>query len=863
MTALLAASNNSGTTVLFIGVTVLILLFWYLATEKERRKKYLGSIIIAAISVCSLFAIISPSKLSEVISGNLPMRKATHLNGGIDLVGGTQVVLEIKPNVDPKTNELIPVNATAMNSAKETLEKRINKSGTLNAPITIVGNRLEIQIPKLAPEVADNLIKELTTAAKLSIHAVHPNSQAIGARVSAKIEELRKTDPEASAILEDGRVNPELYDIVDIGYKALPQTIRDEKTGEELGANYVIIRNKSEIASRDISEAGQNPMTPSEVYVTLTSEGGDKMLNFTKTLTPQKDFLATVLDNKIVNKAVLNADRLGKRFVISGLHEKGEAERLIKALKNPLDNDIEVMERRSVSASLGETTVNQGIKAGIAGLALTLLFVVIYYRFAGIIALIGLVVNILILFGAMAAFNASFTLPGIAGIILTIGVAVDANVLIYERMREELKLKKSVKAAISAAYEKAFSAIFDANITTLITAVILYWQASGSVKGFAVTLTIGILGTLIAALLCTRVLFAWFTDNGMLKKMNFMNLVPNRAIDFLSQRKLSFSLSAFLLIGSLVFTGIKGGDARGIDFVGGEIIRMEIPAGQAYTQPQIDKLIKDLPLSKAYNIQIEEPTAADKAYIAIKCAEEDAVKIETKIREALPGFNEKVQATDQSGKLIVNENGTPQEVFAVSANTEKVSAAMGSEFLKNSLIALAIGLFAVMIYITVRFEFSFAIGAFFALLHDIIIVLGLLVVLGQEFSLIHVGAFLTLAGYSINDTIVVFDRIRESLTSRRGEVKDIINEAISSTLSRTVLTSLTTFVAVLVLFIFGGAALKNFSLTIMLGVIVGTYSSIFIASPIVYIFSKSRGINLRRELLDANIEAEVNPAGNR
>ena len=191
---------------------------------------------------------------------------------------------------------------------------------------------------------------------------------------------------------------------------------------------------------------------------------------------------------------------------------------------------------------------------------------------------------------------------------------------------------------------------------------------------------------------------------------------------------------------------------------------------------------------------------------------------------------------------------------------ETISASLGSEFLTTAVWALLIGLFGIMIYITVRFEFSFALGAFAALIHDILICLGIVVLSGQQLSLIHVGAFLTIAGYSINDTIVVFDRIREDLKMKRGDVEDVMNQAISATLSRTVLTSITTFVAVLVLFIFGGSSLSAFSFTIMLGVIVGTYSSIFIASPIVYIWSKIRGVNLRRELLDAQLEAEVTPA---
>ena len=813
-----ATQAESGTTVLMIGVTVLILLFWYLATEKLKKKRNLGSVIVAAVTICSLFAIISPGNIGSVLSGDKTFAEASNLNGGIEIVGGTSVILEVKPNIDPETNEPIPLTPQAMDSAKIILEKRINSSGALDAPVNIVGNRLEIQIPKLAPEEAEKLIDLLTTSAKLTIHSLHRESRFL-----------------ADKVANDGEIIP--------GFKALPFTETDKDTGEKTTSN-VLVKRREALSGKYVKLAYVTQDYSIVEIEQLTSEGGDKMKEFTSTLTQNVDSIATVLDGKVVNYANLAAKTLGKRFQISGLDSKEEAEDLVKALQNPLENDIEILEQRSISASLGEATVKQGIYAGLIGLALTVVFIALYYRFAGIIALIGLLVNIIILFGAMAAFGASFTLPGIAGIILTIGVAVDANVLIYERMREELDRGKSVKSAIAAAYEKAFVAIFDANATTLITAVILFWQASGSVKGFAVTLTIGIIGTLLASLLCTRVLFWWASDLGLLKDIKFMDLMPKKAVDFLSKRKPAFILSAVLIVGGLIFIGAKGKDNLGIDFTGGNITRFSVPADTKVDQSNLTTEITKLDLTRVPSLQIEQPAGSD-PIIVIKSDPADTDNIITKVRSTVDGFDVK--------------NGAGN--FVIQANSEKVSATMGGEFLQNAIYALIFGLFAVMIYITVRFEFSFAVGAFFALLHDILICLGILFLIGDELSLIHIGAFLTIAGYSINDTIVVFDRIRESLQSQRGEVKDVMNAAISSTLSRTILTSVTTFTAVLVLFIFGGKALSDFSLTIMIGVVVGTYSSIFIASPVVYLFSKYKGINLRRELLDANLEAEVNPAG--
>jgi len=828
MTSLATATGNDTTMVLFSGVSLLILLFWYLAADKEIVKRNVGTIIMAAIAMLSAFAIISPANIFSVISGKKSFSEAHNLSGGIEIVGGTSFIIEVKPNEeydqDTDSYKKIPLTPEAMDTAKTILEKRLNESGQLDAPVTVLDNRLEIQIPKIDPAVADELETKLTTAAKLTIHKVHPQSEVFGQLVS----EGKKLVP---------------------GFRAYPQEVKDnnnktvfDENGEPV-IRYILVNRKPAITGKYIIGAYPNYQTNTDVSIELSNEGGKIMEAFTRTLRPKVDYMATILDGKVINVAVLNAEVLSKRFQISGLDNIEEATNLAKGLANPLENDIVVLDKRSVSATLGEATVKQGIASGAAGLLITILFIILYYRYSGIIAIVGLSVNILILFGAMALFGASFTLPGIAGIILTIGVAVDANVLVYERLREELALGKSVRAAIAAAYDKAFSAIFDANITTLLTALILFWKASGSVKGFAVTLTIGILGTLIAALLCTRVLFWWSTDKNALKTIKFANVVPDKVFDFLAKRKKAFIISGILIFTGIISTAIKGNTNLGIDFVGGEITEFQIPEGQTITQKEVNDIVTNVNTTKNTTIQIVNNPASGES-ITIKSSQEDSKAITEAIRANIAGFDKK------------NEAGG----YVVSASSTSVSPTLGGEFLSNAIWALAIGIFTVLIYITIRFEFSFAVGAFLALVHDVLIVIGVLVITNQELSLIHVGAFLTIVGYSINDTIVVFDRIREDLQSKRGEVRDVMNNAINSTLSRTILTSATTFISVLVLFIFGGEALKAFALCIMIGVIVGTYSSIFIASPIVYIFSKFRGINLRRELLDANLEAEVNPA---
>ena len=812
MTTILASLFSDDRLLTFLsGLGLLALFFWYFATDFQRKKRNIGSIIVALIAVFSLLSIIPKGHWGNIITGKTAISEAHNLKGGIDLIGGSSFTLRVQPTIDPEGTS-VPVTATAVQQAIQTVEKRLNNLGTADLLIVAQGNdRILVQMPGVSPEEASAVREILEKIAKLELKAVHPESSALANRLAAEKEADRVLPP---------------------GYKLYVLSDEDED-GQVITEN-ILLKRRSALDGSYIVHA-QELYGPYEgkLTVELNPEGANKMFDLTSKMRPGVDRLAIVLDGKVLSAPVVQSS-LGANFEISGMKDANEAKNIAAALLNPLKNPLLVEEERTVSATLGKETVHQGITAGIAGLGLTLLFVLIYYRFAGIIALLGLTLNILILFGAMAMFGFTFTLPGIAGIILTIGVAVDANVLIYERLREELAAGKSIKAAISAAYDKAFSAIFDANITTLITALILFWRASGTVKGFAVTLTIGILASMLAALLCTRVLFWWFSDAGVLKKLTFMNLIPKRAFNFLGKRKIAFSFSIILIVAGLGSVGMKGNSSLGIDFTGGAQLSYQLVDGQTVEQPAVQQVLNKLELSKQASSQ-EETTTGGEYLLTVRCASDDIEAIETSLSSNF-------------------------EVLKDKPSRETISASLGGEFLNTALWALIAGMVAILIYITIRFEFSFALGAFAALVHDILICLGIVILSGQELSLIHVGAFLTIAGYSINDTIVVFDRIREDLRSRRGNVQDVMNHAINATLSRTVLTSVTTFVAVLVLYIYGGSALKDFSFTIMIGVIVGTYSSIFIASPIVYIWSKMRGANLRRELLDANLEAEVNPA---
>ena len=778
------------------GIAIVALIFWYVATEIDRRKRTVGSIAIGIVVALCLAAV-------------LPLKEK--LKGGIDLIGGSSFIVEIQPGQDEEGNPL-PVNEGAIEQAKATLSKRLSNSGLSDNLMQPLGeNRLIIEMPGVGPERRDEIRETIVTTARLLLKNVHPNSDQIIAQIEAGTKTLEP------------------------GYKVYPIRRTDSESGKLIEPGKILLSRRT-IVGGDKVDLARPGNGLGVINVTLSTEGGRRLTNATENMTIGRDRMAVVLDDEVLIAPSVNAI-LGRNFIVEGLDGREEVRTVSNALNNPLKYPLKILSERNVSARYGEEVVRQGVYAAGAGLALTLIFVIFYYRIAGFVALIGLTVNMLILFGAMAMFGATFTLPGIAGIILTIGVAVDANVLIYERLREEMAGGKSLINAIRAAYEKAFSAIFDANITTLLTAIILLWRASDQMKGFAITLTIGILSSMFAALLVTRVFFFWGSDTGALKKLSFLNLIPAKTIKFMEMRKPAFMLSSILLIGSLVVMGTKRDSSLGIDFLGGSIVNIQLKEGQELSEAKVKEVIKDLNLEKNPTIQLEQPVQAEGDLVSIKCATNDLEKIETKLRSDIGILAEK------------NTEGN----YDIALDNETISASLGGEFLKNSFYALGLGLLAVLFYISLRFEFSFAVGAFAALFHDILICIGVVIICGTELSLIHVGAFLTIAGYSINDTIVVFDRMRESLRSKRGDVAQVMNLAINATLSRTILTSVTTFVAVLVLWIFGGSALKDFSFAIMIGVVIGTYSSIFIAAPVVYIWSK-KGSKLRQELLDASLD---------
>jgi len=759
----------------FSGMVLLILFGWYFFTEQEIKKRWLGVVLTVFLVAFCIEAVVPPEKKIRL---------------GLDLRGGTSFLMRLTPLAGEQ------ISTDLLDQAVEVIRKRVDTFGVSEPVITPQGrDRVLVQIPGLNTEQIQKTKDELRRVAKLEFSSVAPG----GAERIARIEAGEEILPPDLVI----RIHKDFIEGKEVESKILVKR-RPEISGDHVRRAYAYF-----------DQAGYG------VSLTMDGEGAKLFGDLTQALAPTGGQIAILLDGEIQSAPRVNEPIFGGSAVITGRFTEPEARDLASALENPLRVPLEVEETRSVSATLGSDSIRSGILAGVTGLMLVIVSVMIYYRVAGVVAILGLLVNLVLLFGMMGMFHFVLTLPGIAGIILTMGMAIDANVLIYERLREETAAGKSLSAAIDAAYDKAFSAIFDANLTTLITAVILMWQATGSVRGFAVTLTLGIIASMFAALLTTRTAFRWMVDVFGLKKIPMLDLIPKKRFDFLGMRWSALVLSLVLLVGSVAVIAWRGEKNLGIDFRGGDLL--VIDSSQPITVNEARTALEPLGLG---DITIQFEREGMKEMLSFRSPADTSQKILDTLSESLPGRGITPVAQDNVGPLI------------------------GMEFAKRAIWALALGMVGILIYVTMRFEFSFALASVAALLHDVIITLGVFSLVGGELSLVMVGAVLTIAGYSINDTIVVFDRIRENLkNSERGGIASIMNNAINDTLGRTILTGGTTVLSVATLYFFGGNVLRDFSFAILLGLFIGTYSSIFVASPIVFWWSKLSGRSIRREIL--------------
>ncbi len=576
-----------------------------------------------------------------------------------------------------------------------------------------------------------------------------------------------------------------------------------------------------------------------KVTLSMNSEGAKKWAEMTtKAAQDRNRPIAIALDNEIVSAPNVQQAITGGVSSISGNFTIAEATDLASILEvGKLPARVRIAQESTVGPSLGKANINKSIISLVAGLALVLIFMMLYYGGAGIISIVALFSNLFFIFAALASLGTVLTVPGLAGIVLTIGMAVDANVIIFERIREELRSGKSMLQAISDGFQQSYSAIIDANVTTIGVAIILAWFGLGPIKGFAVVLIVGVLCTMLTAVLFAKLLMDWWTkDKG--KSITVWsewskNTLANLNIDWIGKRKIAYVISATIISIGLISIFTKGFDL-GVDFKGGYSYTVQMD--QASDAQKIrealaesfgtEPVVKAVDISDTYQIvtsyKIDDPSETAVDDVVLKLFEGI---------NALQGGGldfEKFKATDDLGQTHIT-------------SSSKVLPTIADDIKSSSFKAGIFALLAIFLYIAIRFsKWQFSLGAVAALFHDSLITLGIFSIfwgilpIRLEIDQIFIGALLTVIGYSINDTVIVFDRIREYMGIYTSKTTDeVLNMAINSTLSRTVITSMTTLFVVLVLLIFGGGSIKGFAFALLVGVIVGTYSSIFVATPIV------------------------------
>ena len=780
--------------------------------------------------------------------------KKRSLNLGLDLQGGIHLVLEVK------TEGMEQQEAQdAVAQAQEVIRNRVDQFGVAEPTIQRQGdNRIIIELPGVQDvQRAKDLVGQ---TALLEFQLLEPSEdrtrliqridQVLAPQEEEEEEEedlLLSSTPESaplSSLLslagEDLTVSgrdlqrvknllnaPEAQELIPADVEFLFSSKPAGAEGNEFYFLY-LVRKKPEMTGHMIQDAfvsiGQvvEYMGQPIVNFSTTDEGVRLFSRITGSHIGER--MAIVLDESVYSAPVIQNKISEGRGIITGSGTQEEAKDLSIVLRaGALPAEVEIIEDRTVGPSLGRDSIEQGKTAAIYSMILVVIFMVLYYRAAGLIADCALLLNMLFIMAVLAGFHATLTLPGIAGIILTIGMAVDANVLIFERIREELRSGKTVRAAIDSGYGHALSAIIDANVTTFLVGIVLYQFGTGPIRGFALTLCIGIISSLFTAFFVTRTIFDLITRKSEQSTLSIgpVGLFSNLNIRFLSLRNIGFGTSAaVLLIGIVSILGING-IRQGIDFAGGTLL--ELHFDPAVKVEDIRSQLGRVPVGDA-------EVDLSKSEIKQFGSENDIL-----IRVSESGAGTEVA----DGIMGVLKSGFADNIAEMEwiRRQEKVGPKIGSELSNAAVRAVLVALALILIYMAWRFHrFLYGIAAVVALFHDVLITLGLLSLFDIEITLAVVAALLAIVGYSLNDTIVVFDRIRENLhTARRQGFDGTVNQSINECLSRTLITSATTLMAVLVLMIFGGEVNRDFTITLMIGVVVGTYSSVFVASPVLYL----------------------------
>ena len=743
----------------------------------KKSKSILSMILVIAVMV--FFGVTTIFGLNAKGMGS-----AKNINLGLDLEGGVSITYQVKGDKPSQSD---------MDDTVYKLQKRVEQYSTEAQAYQVGDNRISIEIPGVSD--ANTILEELGQPGSLYF--------------------IKHLD-------SDGQEN---YSYTTSGYVL-------NKTIDELKDSDSIVLTGSEVKT---ASAGQisNSTTGSKEYgvdLELTDEGATKFKDATQEAVDNNyDTIAIYYDGTLISVPKVNTVIENGKAQITGSMSYEEADNIASTIRiGGLNLELEELSSEVVGAQLGQEALKTSLTAGAIGLALVCIFMCWVYLLPGLAASLALILYTETTLILLNAFDITLTLPGIAGIILGIGMAVDANVIIFARVKEELTAGRSVHASLKSGFQKAMSAIIDGNITTLIAAGVLWLRGSGTVKGFAQTLALGIVVSMFTALVITRLIIFSFYGMGLRNEKAYgRHLKERKPIDFLGKKKIFFVLSLILCLAGPVMMGVN--HARGIgamnyslDFVGGT--STNVTFDKEYTLEEIDKdMIPDLEeITGDKNIQVQ--TVKGSNQVVFKTQTQDL-------------------ATREKFASYMSENYGVDEADGIK--TENISSTVSGEMRKDAVIAVIIATICMLLYIWFRFkDIRFATSAVIALVHDVLVVLGFYVIARVSVGNTFIACMLTIVGYSINGTIVIFDRIREEIPKlkKTEELKDLVNRCITQTLTRTIYTNITTFIMVVLLYIMGVSSIKEFASPLMVGIICGAYTSVCITGALWYIMKTRIGV---------------------
>lgn len=708
---------------------------------------------------------------------------ARNIKLGLDLEGGVSITYQVKGGTP---------SAEDMADTIYKLQRRVEQYSTEATVYQEGDDRISIEIPGVTN--ANEILDELGQPGSLYF--------------------IAETD-------SDGKENYTYKD----GRYVLNKTIEEmqKEEGSIVLTGTDVKSASAQTQTNELTNANQNV-----VALEMNPEGTEKFAEATKRAYEAEESIGIYYDGEFISVPNVNTEIKNGQAIIEGSMSFEEAERIASSIRiGGLSLELEELRSNVVGAQLGEEAISTSLKAGAIGLAIVFVFMCVAYLLPGFASSLALLIYTGLILVLLNAFDITLTLPGIAGIILGIGMAVDANVIIFARVREELAEGKSVKSSLNAGFQKAMSAILDGNITTLIAAFVLQWLGSGTVKGFAQTLAMGIVVSMFTALFITRVIIYSFYAVGIRDKKFYGHARKKEMapVNFLGKRKLFFGISIVLIVIGFVFMGINGAQGKGVmnyslEFMGGT--STSVTFDKEYTLEEIDQNIVPL---------IEDATGDPNVQVQkVEGTNQVIFKTQTLDLDKRDAFN----------KAMVEEFKADESKIA----TENISATVSSEMRQDAIVAVIVATICMLLYIWFRFkDIRFATSAVAALLHDVLVVLAFYVVARVSVGNTFIACMLTIVGYSINATIVIFDRIREELhTKKKSEGLDqLVNRCITRTLTRSIYTSLTTFVMVLVLFIMGVSSIREFALPLMVGIVCGAYSSVCITGALWYIMKNYEG----------------------